>query len=81
MILTISKWGNSQGIRLPKELLKKLHATIGKTVNAEYENGKVIIQPVLIPKSYDIHNLVNSIDQSSIEEEIDWGKPEGNELW
>ena len=81
MILTISKWGNSQGIRIPKDLMKKLHAAIGTTVNAEFHDGKVIIEPVLIQKKYDIHDLVKKIQTKHKQKEIDWGKSEGNETW
>lgn len=81
MVLTINKWGNSQGIRFPKELLKKLHAQIGSSLNVEYENGKVIIEPIITPKKYNIHELVKNIEAKDKQEEIDWGKAEGNETW
>ncbi len=81
MVLIINKWGNSQGIRLPKELLKKLHANIGSSVNVEYEDGKVIIEPIETPKKYNIHDLVKNIKAEDRPEEIHWGKSEGNEVW
>ena len=81
MVLTINKWGNSQGIRLPKDLMNKLNATVGTSVNAEFQNGKVIIEPVSSPLQYNIHDLVREIEPHYGEDEVDWGKPEGNEIW
>ena len=81
MLLIISKWGNSQGIRFPKDLLSKLQAKVGSHVNAEFRDGKIIIEPVDIPKKYDIHDLVKGINKKGKKEEFDWGKPEGNEVW
>lgn len=81
MILTINKWGNSQGIRLPKDLLNKLHASVGMALNAEVHNGKIIIEPVAPEKVYNIHDLVREIDPQYGQKEVDWGKPEGNEIW
>lgn len=32
MTATISKWGNSQGLRFPKDIMKDLHLAIGDKV-------------------------------------------------
>lgn len=81
MVLTISKWGNSQGIRFPKDLLEKLHAKVGSTLNVEYQDGKVIIEPIEVHKKYDIHELCKNITPEDKPEEVNWGKAEGNEIW
>ena len=80
MVLTINKWGNSQGIRFPKDLLKKLHAKVGSSLNVEYQDGKVIIEPIELPKKYNIHELVADIKPKD-REEVSWGKAEGKEVW
>lgn len=33
MVTTVQKWGNSQGLRLPKELLREAHISFGDEVN------------------------------------------------
>ena len=81
MILTICKWGNSQGIRFPKELLKLIHADVGSNIDAEYEDGKIILKPAVPENRYLIHELVKEIPPDYSPDEIDWGKPEGNEIW
>lgn len=80
MVLTINKWGNSQGIRFPKDLLKKLNAKVGSSLNVEYQDGKVIIEPIELPRKYNIHELVADIEPEDIEE-VTWGKAEGKEVW
>lgn len=80
MILTISKWGNSQGVRFPKELLDKIHLVIGMHVKAEYVDGKIIIEPVTVPKKYTIKQLVDKIPATHQQTEYDWGV-EGEEVW
>ncbi len=62
MMATISKWGNSQGLRLPKDIISQLHLTVGDVVSLVVENGKVVIEPVKKEQYvYDINTLVSRI--------------------
>lgn len=81
MILTINKWGNSQGIRFPKDLLEKIHAKVGSSLNVEYQDGKLIIEPIEVRRKYNIHELVKNIRPEDKPEEVNWGKSEGKEIW
>ncbi|MDX9744610.1 MAG: AbrB/MazE/SpoVT family DNA-binding domain-containing protein [Arcobacteraceae bacterium] len=62
MTATISSWGNSQGLRFPKNILEELHLGIGDKVKVLIENQKIIIEPIKEPKEkYDINELVSQI--------------------
>ena len=62
MTAIISKWGNSQGLRFPKDIMKDLHLAIGDKVSIFIENNKVIIEPIEKEKiKYDINELVSKI--------------------
>ncbi len=39
----LQKWGNSNGIRIPHNLLKLLNLKTNDKVNLNYENDKIII--------------------------------------
>ena len=52
MIVTISKWGNSQGFRVPKDILDKLNLAVGDLVNISQKDNKLIIEPVKKEKKY-----------------------------
>jgi len=58
MTATLSSWGNSQGLRLPKELFKELHLAIGDKLNISIENQKIILEPIKKRKKYSIDELV-----------------------
>ena len=62
MIATISKWGNSQGLRFPKHILKELDLSIGDKMNFFIQNNKIILEPVKKSrKKYNINELVKQI--------------------
>ena len=42
----IQKWGNSQGIRFPKTILKEVDINIGDDVNITVHAGKIVVEPV-----------------------------------
>jgi len=46
MTATISKWGNSQGLRLPKDIIDALHIGIGDKINIFIKDEKVILEPI-----------------------------------
>jgi len=62
MTATISKWGNSQGLRFPKDIMKDLHLAIGDKVNIFVKDNKAVIEPIKKEKiKYNIEELVAQI--------------------
>ena len=62
MTATISKWGNSQGLRLPKSILEELNLSVGDKVKFFIQNDKIILEPIKkTRKKYNINELVKQI--------------------
>ena len=45
MITTIQKWGNSQGIRIPKTILSSVNWKEGEPLTLHAEDNKIVIEP------------------------------------
>ena len=60
MTATISKWGNSQGLRFPKDIMQEMHLKVGDKVELLTKDNMVIIRP-LKRKKADIRELVKKI--------------------
>lgn len=77
----ITKWGNSQGVRLEKSKLEKSGFDIEEEVTIEYQDNMIIIRKVkTMPIS--IYDLFQSYDKVPHKTElIDFGDPVGNEEW
>ena len=62
MTATISTWGNSQGLRFPKDIMKELHLSIGDKVKIFIENQKIVLEPIRQSREkYDINDLVKKL--------------------
>lgn len=62
MTATISSWGNSQGLRFPKNVMKELHLSIGDKMNIFIENQKIVLEPIKQPRQkYDINDLIKKL--------------------
>jgi len=82
MITKVQKWGNSQGLRFPKEILKKVHISIGDEVDISVKQGKIVIgSATQIREKYKLEDLIAKMPPEYKPQEEDWGKPTGREVW
>jgi antitoxin MazE len=72
-------WGNSQAVRIPREMLDALKIREGDDVEMVVEKGHLTVRP-LYPK-LTIESLVEGITPANRHKETDWGRPVGNEVW
>jgi len=82
MVTRIQKWGNSQGLRLAKQVLEDAHITIGDDVNVTVRDGVIVVAPARrIRGKRSLQELVARIPRNYKTEETDWGQPVGKEVW
>jgi antitoxin MazE len=82
MITRVQKWGNSQGIRLAKELLSGADIGVGEAVEVAAREGTIVITPVRrVRGGHNLRELVHRIPKDYVPEELDWGSPAGREVW
>lgn len=81
MTTTIQKWGNSQGVRLPKYLLEAIKWQENEELDIKVEDGKIIIEKAKKSERKNIKELFADFDGQYTPDKIDWGKPVGKEIW
>lgn len=82
MLAKIQKWGNSQGLRFPRNLLNEAQMNIGDEVKVSILEGRIIVEPVTkVRGRYNLKELVSKMPESYQTMEIDWGTPVGKEIW
>jgi antitoxin MazE len=82
MVTKVQKWGNSQGLRVAKELLDEAQIGVGDAVEVSVRGGRIIVEPVTkVRGRYRIKELVAKIPTGYRAQEVEWGGPRGKEAW
>lgn len=82
MITEIKKWGNSQGLRISREMLAELRVAVGDKVDLSLRNGSLVITPARrVRGGHNLRDLIRRIPKDYKPGELDWGPPVGREEW
>jgi antitoxin MazE len=82
MIARIQKWGNSQGLRLTKNLLADARVEVGDEVDVSVKDGVIVVAPLRKNRGrHSLEHLVAEIPEDYRTGEVDWGEPAGREVW
>lgn len=83
MATIVSKWGNSKGIRVPAEILKKAQVDIDDKLFFEVdESNRIILTKAPSPQKGTLEYIFKDYDGGSFKTElVDLGEPVGNEQW
>ena len=84
MITTVTSFGDSLGIQFPKSLLKNVHISENDDVEILVKDNNIIIKrkerKKHITTKERIAAFFGTMDDVQASE-IDWGKPQGKEIW
>lgn len=81
MHATIQKWGNSQGIRIPKAFLEALGMMENDLVELNRVDDNIVITKVKEKKELTLEEIFKDYDGEYVVEKFDWGSPVGKEVW
>ena len=82
MITKVQSWGNSQGLRLNRQVLDEAHIAVGDEVDLSVREGVIMIAPAKrVRGGHDLKRLVARIPKNYRPDMVGWGKPVGREVW
>jgi antitoxin MazE len=79
MVTRVQKWGNSQGLRLSKQVLDLADIAVGDDVQIIVGDGQIIVKKA--GSKYDLAELIARIPKRYKAREVDFGPPVGKEEW
>lgn len=85
MQATIQKWGNSQGIRIPKAFLEALGMAENDLVELSRVDDNLVIKKVKKENEriseLTLEEIFKDYEGDDTAKEFDWGAPVGKEVW
>lgn len=75
---TITKWGNSLAVRVPRHLAESAKLVEGSSVDLAVEDDALIIRSTR--RRYKLAELL-AADNGAKHDEADLGQPKGEEVW
>jgi antitoxin MazE len=80
MVSKVQRWGNSQGLRLPKHILESADISVGDSVEVISQEGQIIIKKVS-KRKFNLAEMVSRMPRNYKVREESFGKPIGKEEW
>ncbi|SCX05189.1 antitoxin MazE [Lachnospiraceae bacterium YSD2013] len=76
----VKAWGNSQGIRIPKEILNEANVVLNDVLDIQISNGAIVLVKPFRHKTLE-ERAAEYGGKLSLDGEFDWGEPVGREIW
>jgi len=78
MRATVSRWGNSLGLRIPRGIAEDAGLAEGSLLDLRVENGRLIAEPVFVE---DLESLLAKVTPKNVHRELLVDSPRGRETW
>ncbi|WP_294786494.1 AbrB/MazE/SpoVT family DNA-binding domain-containing protein [uncultured Eubacterium sp.] len=76
----VKEWGNGQGVRLSKEILKSAGITLNDILDITVSNGIITLSKPFRHKTLE-ERAAEFDGRLMIDGEYDWDEPAGKEVW
>lgn len=76
----VKEWGNSQGIRLSKDILKSAGIALNEILDVTVSNGVITLAKPFRHKTLE-ERAQEFEGKLMLDGEYEWGKPVGREVW
>lgn len=76
----VQTWGNSQGIRISKDILQAANVSINDILDVKVSDGMIMLVKPFRHKSLE-ERAAEFDGKLNFDGEYDWGAPEEREIW
>ena len=78
MEVVLARWGNSLGLRIPKDIASRTGLREGARVDIEAQGDRIVITPAR--RRYELADLLQGVTPQAMREAFDWGPDTGREI-
>lgn len=80
MQVQVKTWGNSQGIRIAKEILQAANISVNDMLDINVSDGVITLVKPYRHKTLE-ERVAEFNGNLNLDGECDWGEPVGREVW
>jgi len=80
MQVQVRAWGNSQGIRISKDILQEANIAIDDVLDVKVVDGMITLTKPFRHKTLE-ERAAKFNGKLNLDGEYDWGEPVGREVW
>ncbi len=81
IIRSLQKWGNGNGVQLPKEVIEAAHIKVNQPLEVSTKGSSIILTPVKETNKITLESLLEGATPATVGGELDWGDDIGNERY
>jgi antitoxin MazE len=78
MQVKVARWGNSLGLRIPKDVARRTGLREGERVDVEAEGDRIIVSRAR--RCYVLADLLKGMTPEAMRQSFDWGPDRGREI-
>ena len=79
--ITLSLWGKSLALRIPKKVVDKYGMQVGDKINLIEKKDYFEVRKIRAIKCYNLEEILAGVESMPKEDIIDWGRPYGREIF
>ena len=76
----VKAWGNSQGIRISKDILNEAHISVNDILEVKVSDGQILLAKPFRHRPLE-ERAKEYGGKLNLDGEFDWGEPLGREAW
>ena len=76
----VKAWGNSQGIRISKDILNEAHISVNDILEVKVSDGHILLAKPFRHRTLE-ERAKEYGGKLNLDGEFDWGEPLGREVW
>lgn len=77
----LKQWGNSQAIRISKDIASQLDLKVDDVLELKVEENKIILKKKVVSKRKKIEELFKDYEGYNDDKPVDFGQSVGEEYW
>jgi antitoxin MazE len=79
--LSLQKWGNGRGVRIPKKVADAAHLQVNQQLVVTLQNNSIVLTPVVDEKKQSLETMLQGVTPDLVKGELDWGVDAGTERY